>query len=393
MKDKKSGEIIYYPVGPICDRLAGVKSATYFANAIDPVSKSFLKHLKKKKVATDSGGFQIFKALDKGQMVLVGSLFKTTTYDSDVLVLGTIDQCREYARMHSNIAMCIDFPTRTDDTDLAYWWKLSQSRQARDEMLTLSEYFCPNTRLGIALQPRTPLEIKDYFCHMYTPAIDIYAYPIRNFRNKPKDALGNAYVLSFLHDVGIKHCHFLGSNAPAIIFLLAKAAALNMFDRVSFDSTTWIQRAFAGVRYLHPDTLSPRPKIITTKTKGKGKRTGLHRKANLREALARYPGLFEDTLGRFNPPKWAKAGDWTGIFNIEMINRFKDQALQLAIANDLQYYIKNEFRKYSAPQKEMIIEALDLLQQAKARGHEYIERHYSSEIERRCNEDDDEDEE
>lgn len=373
MKHDKSCALIYYPVGPVVDRLAGIKSATYFANAIDPTPNNFLKHLKKKNVATDSGGFQIFKALNNGRMVMVHSLFKTTIDDSDVLALGTIDQCKEYARMHSNIAMCIDFPVLIDDTDLTYWWKLSQSRKARDEMLALSKHFCPNTRLAIALQPRRPIEIKDYFGHMYTSAINIYAYPIRTSRNKPEDAIKNAYVLSFMHDVGIKHCHFLGSNSPAIIFLLAQAAALNMFDRVSFDSTTWNQRMYSsGFKYLHPYTLSAMPKK---------KGSYFLPKADLRSVLAQYPDVFEDILGRFNPSKPAWIEDWAGIYNIETINHFKNRALQLAKTNELRHYIKTEFNKYNDLQKEVILDGFDLLKESKQRGLEYVEQKYRSTLE------------
>jgi len=213
------------------------------------------------------------------------------------------------------------------------------------------------------------MEVKNYFCFIFTPFVRRYAFPIRNFRNKPKDQLGNAYVLSFLHHMGIRHVHFLGSNAPPIIFLLAKALSLDMFDEVSFDSRTWDQIAMSGYRYLNPETLCSVP----SKKEGQ-----LNPNENLRTVLRKYNGLFESTLGCFNPPEWAIVKDWLGIFNIKVIERFKDMILDIAIDKDLSQFI-NQFPKYERS-KDMIIEALDLLEESMEYGHDYIEKKYSAKI-------------
>ena len=184
----------------------------------------------------------------------------STTFSGNPTI-GTIDNCMIYRRTNSTLALMVDRPVYTDDSDTEYWGKLSKSRKARNQMLKAAIHICPATKLVIAIQSRNPLEVPSYFSWIYTPYVRIYAYPIRRFRNKPSDALGNAYVLSFLSSVGIKHIHFLGSNAPVIIFQLAKAVALNMFEKASFDSLTWNQPAASRfLKYLHPHTLSPMPK-------------------------------------------------------------------------------------------------------------------------------------
>ncbi len=373
MKDRISDFFTYYPVGPVSNKMAGILCTSYFANVTAPVPSGFLKYLEKKKsVGTDSGGFQIFKSMIKGKVVMVGSIFKTKINDPDLFILGVIDNCEEYARMHSSIAMCIDFPTNTDDSDAAYWWKLSQSLKARDQMLSLAKYLCSKTKLGIALQPRNPMEIKSYYCFIYTPEVQIYAYPIRDFRNKPKDAPGNAYVLSFLSSVGIRHVHFLGSNAPPVIFVLAQAISLKMFDKLSLDSLTWNQPAVSrSYKYLCHDTLDAIPN-----KKGKS----LNPYDNAKDILPKYSDMIEEIHGPTHFSKYPNVKEWLGIYNIWVIEHFKDMVLSAASNNDLRYLIKN-FPKYGEKGKDKIIKALDLLEDSKDYGHEHIENQYGSMIE------------
>ena len=167
MKKESICPLCYYPVSPVSDPKALEYTSSYFANAASPVSSKDLKKLIDKNVSCDSGGLQAFRAINKGKIFFFGSLVKTRINDPDIFMLGIPCQCREYARMNSSIAMCIDLPTRTDDTKLDYWWKLSQSRSARDQMIALAKYICPETKLAIVLQPRNPIEIKNYFCFIF----------------------------------------------------------------------------------------------------------------------------------------------------------------------------------------------------------------------------------
>ena len=372
--------IEYYPVSPAKDRKAGELTISYFANPVSPVSNKYIKNLSTKIVMCDSVGLQVLKALNAGKIFFFGSMVKSKINNPDILILGIPCQCKEYARLSSLIAMCIDLPSMTDDTDLTYYWKVLQSQKAKKQMIKLAKYLCPDTQLAIVLQPRNPLEIRDYYSLIYAPSVKIYAYPIRDFRNKPKDALGNSYVLSFLHNVGVEHVHFLGSNAPPIIFLLAHAISLGLFKKVSFDSRTWNQVSFSGHRYLHPDTLT----ITPPKNKAP-----LHPESDLRVRLSRHPGLFESTLQQYNPPDPVLAKEWLGILNIRMIERFKDMVLSVAKENDLAYFVKH-FREHTNKNNgklngnsniENVIRALDLLEESKGYGHEDIEKKYGSKIE------------
>lgn len=354
----------YFPVSPKFDKKAFIAETNYFDNATIPIPDRILKHIQSKPTFIDSGGLQIFKALDDGKIVMVGPMFKTEIDDNKFFILGTIDQLNEYRRRKSNRGMVIDFPTKTEDPDAIYYWKLTESIKARNYMLKLADCLAPDTRLGIVLQPRKPLEIENYYCSICTSRINIYAYPVRNFRNRPRNALGNAHVLSFLHSMGVQHVHFLGSNAPVVVYILAKATALGMFELVSFDSATWNQKIKAGVKYLHPETLSIMPQ---------GEK--LHPKANLSRILSNYPDLYAKIQKELNPPPWMIAEEWIGICNIKIIEYFKDQVLGCAIEGRLEEFIL-QTKKYTQNQKIQIIEAIHLLDESKLRGHEYIKQKY-----------------
>ena len=365
-----SNKMEYYPVSPALNKRAGQLTRTYFTNVTSPLPKKHLKTMIRKYVMCDSGGLQAFRALLAGKIIFFGSMVKTRLDDPDLFMLGIPCQCKEYKRRGSAIAMCIDVPTCEDDSDYTYYWKLAQSRRARDQMIRLKECLCPETNLGIVLQPRSPSEIAHYYCHIQSPSVKIYGYPIRNFRNKPKHALGNAFVLSFLCDMGVEHVHFLGSNAPVIIFLLAQAVASNMFKSVSFDSRTWDQAALTGCRYLHPETLSTIPTA---------KKEQLHEKTNLRTELAKFPGLFETTLGKFDAPDHVSAKEWIEILNIRIIEEFKNLILSLAVDGQLEKYVKH-FNKYGVRSNKKIIDAMRLLDESKDHGHKYIEKKYKTKV-------------
>jgi hypothetical protein len=106
----------------------------------------------------------------------------------------------------------------------------------------------------------------------------------------------------------------------------------------------------------------------------------MHPNDNLRTELSRHNGVFEATIGCFNPPEWVIAKDWCGIYNIKAIEEFKNTVLSVATDNNLVCFIK-KFEKYSRKEREKILEAVNLLKESKDFGHEFIEKKYQSKIE------------
>ena len=358
-----NSKLIYLPVISPYDLKFLPHCRTCMLNAARPVPDNCLEHLRRMHfIACDSGGYQIYTALAQGKKVAVGPLLRTNANDPDILTLGTMDQCAEYDRTKANLAMTIDYPVNFYDSDPVYYGKLFESRKATEDMLSVAPYLCPNTELAIVLQPRNPLEVDHSFCFMFTPKVGTYAYPVRA-RNEPEDALGNAFVLSFLHDVGVRSVHFLGSSAPSVIFILAQALGLGMFERVTFDSFTWKQQAHAGFKYFEPNTLS-------------AIRVPPH--TNLRRELAKYQGVFEKTLDRLNPSKWVLAEKWADAYNIMAIENFKDGVLSIAQEGKLERFLR-QFPKYGH-RKKHLLEALRLLEESATHGHDYVNKNWRDKL-------------
>jgi hypothetical protein len=361
MKTSPNDQFRYLPVTSVHEPKILEHSRSCMLNAVRPVPSEYYEGLSKLEfLGCDSGGLQLYRAQEAGKSVIVGPLMKTKVDYPDVITLGIFAQCREYGRINADMALMIDYPVNPQDSDLDYYWKLSESRKVRDHMLKAAPYLCPNTELAIAIQSRFPREAPKYLSSIYTPEVATYAYPVR-YRNKPENAIGNAYVLSLLHDVGIRRVHFLGSSAPVVIFVLAQALALGMFERITFDSFTWKQRRHAGFRYFDPYTLTAKD---------------VHQCGDLQMELTKYPGLFERTLGRFSLGEYVVTEKWVDLYNIRAIEVFKDLVVSEALTNGLDTFVI-EFDKYD-DEKDEILTALRLLRDIKSHGHQYVERNYST---------------
>ena len=356
-------KLTYYPVNIRSDRKAFSLHGICLTNAIRPVPEKDRKILIEKENASDSGGLQVITlGTDKRKTVLFGPMYKTDTKDSDFLTIGLLSICQEYRRLNSSIGFHLDIPSGPDDNDYDYYYKLEKSIEARNTIMELAPAVCPETRLGIVLHPRYPFEVEGYFSLIATPTVHIYAYPPGN---KSKDALANAFILSFLHSVGVRHVHFLGSSAVPVIILLAKALTLRMFESCSFDSLTWNQQAVGkGYRLLDPITLASTPS-----------KSALDRLANLRWKLTRHGDFLRKLEARYDLPEWPPAGEWLGLININSIEYFKNSVLKTMAMSIGNNSLANIPVKRG---KQDIGAALMLLKESKIKGHDFIKEKYQN---------------
>lgn len=344
---------MYSPVNTMCDTKAFTSYNAGLTNALTPVAESKICEIKEKTVITDSGGLQINTlGLNNGKSILLGSMYENRINDPDSMSIGVFANCMEYRRVGSAIAFCVDIPPSADDSEYEYYYKLREAIEARDQMLSIAQSVCPDTKMGIVLHPRQASDIEQCFSLNATLKTTIYAYPARN---TAKDAIDNAYILSFLHSMGVKHVHFLGSSAVPIIMILAKAIELDMFDSLSFDSLTWNQPAVRqGYRYLSPETLQSLPK-----------EKSLRPDQNLLWVLREHKDFLRGFKKRFNPPEFMLVKNWLGIVNIMAIEYFKNKLLS------------NRYEMF--PDDKLnpdIVFAMDMLHQSKFFGHEDMKQRY-----------------
>ena len=360
---KLHDKLSYYPVNTLADPKALSLCDTCLTNALRRVSPGKLNEIRKKDGMADSGGYQIYsQGLNKGKDVLIGSIYENLLKDPDFLTIGFLSNCQEYRRLNSNIGFCVDIPIDPNDSDYKYYYIMNETIIARNHMLEIAKQICPKTNMAIVLHPRTPLEIEDYFGLMSTPEISIYAYPASN---KPSDALGNAYVLSFLHSVGVRHVHFLGSSAVPIIALLAQAVVLDLFARCSFDSLTWNQPGVRqGYRYLSPETLKSMPK-----------KEPLRPDMNLRWVLRSHEKFLFKFKKRFEPPQFMLVKEWLGTVNIQAIEYYKNRMLDKLSTPGSSRQIFSNDKKFAH-----LIAAVNLLHESKYNGHDFVREKYGQNL-------------
>lgn len=320
----------------------------------------------KEMVFSDSTGYQALLAFPTARRVVLGLVARPRNAKGEakdeVLFLNPLYNCQENTRTHTTTGFLVDYPTIPEnvpdtpmDSDEVYDWKLRMSQKARDLTLPLAARLCPETDLAIALQPRFMDELESYFDAMSVPEVKMYGFPTRS-----KGPLEIAYVLSFLHSRGVTMVHMLGSSAAIKIMVLAAAAGLGMFDRITFDSNTW-QAYFGGKRhFLDHETLRRMPR--------RGNKPGkMFTDARLKLLLDEYGGDFDRFLAGLEPPEDATVKEWVGIYNIRVIESFAGRMLHLARENTLADYVEDCW----LPQKRKteVLQAIEMLRISAEQGH------------------------
>ena len=328
-------------------------------NPFYPISSRDTAHLAAKEIVfADSTGFQALLSFPTKRRVVLSTVARPEESTDEVLFLNPFHNCMESARTHTTTAFLIDYPTDKDDTDEVYNWKLRMSQQARDLTLPLAAKLCPETALAIALQPRHMGELESYFDDMAVPEVRTYGFPLRD-----SNVLDIAYVLSFLHEREVPKVHMLGSSAPHRIMVLAAAAGLGMFERITFDSNTW-QAYFGGKRYFFDhETLRRRPR-----------KKKLYPGARIKLALDQHGGDFDLFLSGLRPPNHATVKEWIGIYNIRVIQYFTDRLAGLARRGELADFVQGCW----LPQKRKteVLQAIEMLGLAVEQGHDAAADYY-----------------
>jgi hypothetical protein len=356
---------VYYPVNPMADIRAFELTSTALVNATVSINHRLLQALWLKDVICDSGGMQVVtKGLWKNIPVFIGSMFKTTEGDPGAFFIGTYNNCRIYAERNARLAFNVDIPPYGSDSDAEYYRKACKSIEAKNNMFDLAKYVCPKTEMGIVLQTRHPREISDYFGLIATPGIETYAIVVAS-RTKPLHALGNAYMMSFLHDIGVRRIHLLGSSSVSVIVLIAQAIALNMFNGCTFDSRSWnVLSTAGGLKSINPENLTHIQK-----------KHFLAPNSNLWSDLQQFEEFASRIVKLFDPPAPLTASEWTGICNIEAINYFKDKMLDMGEKHTLSEFI---IRRFPEKQSVKLLDAMTLLEESVKFGHGFVKNRYRS---------------
>jgi queuine/archaeosine tRNA-ribosyltransferase len=310
---------------------------------------------------SDSGGFQIFQRLSK---IISGET--TEKFDiipgvgihmrNGILIIDPIDLCEKYGILDVRCGFTIDFPM-VEASKEEYKNHLIQSYECAVMMFDCCQDSCPDTQLFIPLHFRTKEQLHRYFKKMSTLSPDGYAFPVRDDTSL-EYLMKIAYALSFLHAKGIQHVHMFGSCKPEIIVIGAAAIGLEMFQRITFDSSTWDTARNNPPKLLEPNALKQidirklevyrpmLPKPLTQKLKG-----------------------YEQYLPRSYFYKLILLN------NVLNVNRLTQKMTEMAEdIEQLKWFIK--ISADYEPVSDMLMHAIGLLQKARKKGYDYIEKEF-----------------
>jgi hypothetical protein len=310
---------------------------------------------------SDSGGFQIYKSIfntfngertEKIDVIPGVGIHRR----NKVLVLDPIDLCEKYGALNVRCGFTLDFPVVFGSPD-EYEDHLIKSYECAEIMFDCRYDFCPDTQLLIPLHFSTKDQLHRYFDKMSKLSTDGYAFPVREDTSW-EYLMRIAYVLGFLHGKGVRYVHMFGSCKQEIIIVGAAAIGLEMFQRITFDSSTWDTARHNPPKYLQPNTLKQKdirrlevfrpmlPKSLTQELRGYEKylpRSYFYKLVLLNNALN--------------------------------VNRLTRKIAE--IAGDIEQF--KWFIKINADYellRDMLIQAIELLQIAAVKDYKYIEKNF-----------------
>ncbi|WP_155306490.1 hypothetical protein [Desulfosarcina widdelii] len=310
---------------------------------------------------SDSGGFQIYKSILK--------IFNGERYEevdvipgvgihrrNGVLVIDPIDLCEKYGTLNIKCGFTLDFPIVFGSPD-EYEDHLIKSYECAEIMFDCRDDFCPDTKLFIPLHFSSKDQLHRYYYKMSTLTPDGYAFPVRDDTSW-EYLMKIAYVLSFLHHRGVRFVHMLGSCKLEIIVIAAAAIALEMFERITFDSSTWDTARHKPPKYLQPNTLKQQDIRNLTVFR-----------PMLPKSLSQQLRGYEKYLPRSYFYKLVLLN------NVLNVNRLTRKIVELSgDIEQLKWFVKinADYKLLS----EMLIHAIEFLQVAAVKDYKYIERNF-----------------
>jgi len=355
-------DLNYYPAVTRYDKIIFENNINCLINPVwSPPTSEILQQLSiYPNLYCDSGGYEIFQimnGLSKTKRFFVipsGGIYR----NKDGLFLDPIDFCRTYGRLKVKSGFTIDYPL-VDGSAEEYTDHLYKSYENAKIMFDCRPKYCPETDLIIPLHFSSKDQLHDYFGNMSILRPNGYSFPVRE-RTTWKYLMRIAYTLTFLSSMGVQRVHLLGSSKPEIIILCAASLGLEMFDRITFDSSTWRTSRNFIANILDPENL--KQKDI--------------RDLEDFSAQARLPeNLDQRYIGRPNDLSRSELNKLIILSNVMTINWYTSKMIDYASdIEELKWYAQKN--QNLNPKIAMTMDAIDLLQVGSTRGYGFVEKIY-----------------
>lgn len=201
-------------------------------------------------VLLDSGGFQLYKAEEKG-------LHITSNPDLPASFGNTVNLAPEHVisaaiAIRPGKVVGLDFPIRKlkeqNEQEREFLSKLNFNVPWALQTAELRQRYCPDVELMLPIQCFNLEQLSTFMAFMRGVNFNGVSMPLRNLK-----AAGIVAFLVRFHELSIRQVHLLGSFSYEAIAIGAYAAR-HLFDWVSLDATTWRVGAEYS-QFMHPSDL------------------------------------------------------------------------------------------------------------------------------------------
>jgi tRNA-guanine family transglycosylase len=204
-----------------------------------------------KKMMLDSGGFQLLKAEENGLEISCEE--NEPIKRNNKINLSPMHVIRAAQDIKPDIFVALDFPIKKifDPSlqKIEFMRKLGFNITWAIQTSALRKKYCPEIELFIPVQCYNLQQFNLFWERIKGIEFDGFSMPVRNLK-VPEIAL---FLVKF-YQLGIKKVHLLGTSSFFNIALAAYSAN-HLFERISFDATTW--RLIAEKEcYFNPHNLS-----------------------------------------------------------------------------------------------------------------------------------------
>lgn len=213
-------------------------------------------------VMQDSGGFQLAVAEGRGKLISLDRS-EPPFVDGENLNIAPTHIVRLAKTVKSTVIFSLDLPIPSRDEPGQQYYQMKKTRhfnaECAIETAALRQDHCPDIELYIPLQLYTLEHLDDFMNRIKGISYDGVGVPLMERTLKEL----SQFIIRF-HQKGIKKVHFFGASRFDVIAYAAYLAQ-HMFDRVSFDSKTWMDAARVS-EYILPhmqgrQRLNPHSKI------------------------------------------------------------------------------------------------------------------------------------
>lgn len=211
-------------------------------------SQKLFKHLGKKFVIQDSGGFTVLQEGEKGKRI-TSDPTHPITISKDTINIAPDHIIQAAVKLKPDILVALDYPVaKIEDRKeqrREFTKKLPYNVKWTIETSRLREKHCPEISLFIPVQTYTLEDFHEFIKRIRGIDFDGFSLPIRNL-----SLLEIAKFLLAFHGVDVTKVHLLGTSHYPILCLAAYFSN-NYFRWISFDSCSWAITAKNNI-YLSP---------------------------------------------------------------------------------------------------------------------------------------------